>query len=263
MLEKIKTFFETFKTPIIITLILALIGVILMILLSFFTKRAAKKAANKRASSTVLLLKKIFNYLFSLIIILVILRIWGFDTNVILWTLALVAIIIGFAAHRLINDVLCGIVIVFGNYYEIDDIIEIKGFKGRVVNIKTRSTHLLNNKGELKIIAHGLVSELINYSRFYSQAEVKVLVNFNAPVEQIILSLQERLSNLVEFFPQIIEGPNIIGVTDLNKEGIEISVIAKTLSEQHYEVERSLKKIVSELFKEKGYQFAKEDVVNK
>ena len=126
MLEKIKTFFETFKTPIIITLILALIGVILMILLSFFTKRAAKKAANKRASSTVLLLKKIFNYLFSLIIILVILRIWGFDTNVILWTLALVAIIIGFAAHRLINDVLCGIVIVFGNYYEIDDIIEIK-----------------------------------------------------------------------------------------------------------------------------------------
>lgn len=261
MLDNIIVFFKNFSKPIIITLILILVGVVIMVLLHFFTKQAARKAANKRATSTALLLRKIFNYLFVLVLILVILRIWGFDISILLWTLAIVAIIIGLAAHKLINDILSGIVIVFGNYYEVDDVVQINGFKGKVLNIKIRSTHLLNSRGELKIITHGSVNELINYSRHYSLAELKLIVNFTAPIEQIIIALQEKLSNLVEFFPQIIEGPNVMGITDFKKEGIEISIVAKTLSEQHYEVERALKKIVSELFKEKGFVLAKDEVV--
>lgn len=263
MIEKIGQFFIDYRSQIIVTLIILFVTLNIIIVLLLLSKRASRKAENKRASSVVLLLRRTLNSFLMLITLLIILRLWGFDINILLWALAIIAIIVGLSAHKIIHDILMGIVIVFGNYYEVDDIIEINGFKGKVVAIKIRSTHLLNNKGELKIIANGQMSEIINYSRHFSVAELIIVVDFNEPVEQIILILQERLSNLVEVLPQIIEGPNVIGLTDFSKDGIAISIMAKTLSEQHYEVERYLKKTVSEIFKEKNYHLAHDKMVIK
>lgn len=261
MFEQIRLFFNEYKTPIIITLIILLVTTTLMILVHYVTHKAKKMAANKRASSVALLLEKIITYCLIVVSILAILGVWGFNINALLWGFGIIAIIIGLSAHKLIHDILVGIVIVFGNYYELDDTVEIKGFKGKVVAIRARSTHLLNNRGELKIFANGEISEVINYSKHFSLASISITVEHHSPLDEMILVLQEKLSNLVDSFPQIVEGPNVIGITDLRKEGIELSVTAKTKCEQQYEVERAIKKIVNEVFIEHGYQFAKDEVL--
>ncbi|MDD4211809.1 MAG: mechanosensitive ion channel family protein [Bacilli bacterium] len=260
MIEWIKNFFNEYQRSIIITIIIGLVAAILLIFLHIVTHQARLKAANKRASSVALLLKKILTYFIILVIILAILGVWGFNITALLWGLGIIAIIIGISAHKLIHDILSGIVIIFGNYYEVDDIVEIKGFKGKVIAIRTRSTHLLNQQGELKIFAHGEVSEVINYSRHYSLASCSITVNHNTPIDEMIAILQERLPLLVDSFPQIVEGPNVIGMTDLTQTGIVITITAKTLSEQQSEVERAIKRVVLEVILEKGYHLSQDEV---
>ena len=58
---------------------------------------------------------------------------------------------IGLGAQDLIKDLLSGFSIIFENHYDIDDIVEIKGFKGRVLDIGLKSTKLINWKNEVKI----------------------------------------------------------------------------------------------------------------
>ncbi len=261
MFEQIRSFFNEYRSPIIITLVIVLVSATLIILVHYVTHKAKKMAANKRASSVALLLDKIITYCLIIVSILAILGVWGFNINALLWGFGIIAIIIGLSAHKLIHDILVGIVMVFGNYYEVDDIVEIKGFKGRVVAIRTRSTHLLNNRGELKIFAHGEITEVINYSKHFSLASISVMVDHHSPIDEMMMVLQEKCTNLVDSFPQIVEGPNVIGITDLRKEGIELSITAKTQCEQQYEVERAIKKIIGEVFIEHGYKYAKDEVL--
>ncbi|MFA6627315.1 MAG: mechanosensitive ion channel domain-containing protein [Bacilli bacterium] len=261
MFEWLTQFINEYQSSIIISIIVIVVTMIVLMFIYFLTRQARQKVVNKRASSVALLLKRIITYLVILIAILAMLEVWGLNIEALLWGLAIIAIIIGLSSHKLIHDILSGIVIIFGNYYEVDDIVEIKGFKGKVVAIKTRSTHVLNSRGELKIFAHGEVSELINFSRHYSLATCSIWVDHQAPIDEIIALLQEKLPSLVDSFPQIVEGPNVIGLTNLTKEGIELSISAKTLCEQHLEVERAIKKRVLELINSKGYHLAKDEMV--
>ena len=46
----------------------------------------------------------------------------------------------------------------------------------------------------------------------------------------------------------IIEGPTIIGVTDLGESGVSITIVAKTQAMDQWSVEREIRKKVKETF---------------
>jgi small conductance mechanosensitive channel len=224
-------------------------------------KNYAKRAKNKRAITLAKLVQSIIRYILIIIAIIIIINIFGFDITAVLAGAGIAGLIIGLGAQSLISDFLAGLGIAFENYYEIDDVVEIMGFKGTVIEMGLRSTKIMNWKGEVKIIANGEIKELINYSRTYSIAVVKIVLSYDENIDKVITLLEEKLPTMNESFPQIIEGPNVIGVSDLKDKGIEIQINAKTKAETHYAVERALRKRIVQILHENNIKIPYPQIV--
>lgn len=248
--DKLKKFIEINAIRLISTGFAIVIIFILLLILNVVTKRFMKRAKHRRAITLARLIRSIFRYMIYIVGFISLLAIWGYNVSTILAGAGIMGLVIGLGSQHLIADLLSGISIVFENYYEIDDIIEINGFKGKVVEIGIRSTQIMNWKGELKIIANGEIKEIINYSRNFSMADVTVTISYQDEINKTIALLEEKLPTIKDLYPQIIEGPNVVGVRNLSVNGVDIGIIAKTLSEQHYSVERGLRKYIYELFLE-------------
>lgn len=248
--KDIETFIITNSKILISIGITIVITIVLLIIVKALVSRTVRKARNNRAITLAKLVQSILRYVIVIIAIIVIIGLTGFDISAVLAGAGILGLVIGLGAQSLINDLLSGLAIVFENYCEIDDVVEVKGFKGRVVEIGLRSTKIQNWKGELKIFTNGEIKELTNFSRTFSVAIVEFTIDYNENINEVILLLEEKLQSIKEFYPQIVEGPNVMGVTNIGLNGYDIRLSAKTLCEQHYAVERGLRKRIIELFKE-------------
>ncbi|HOH18729.1 MAG TPA: hypothetical protein PK087_05345, partial [Bacilli bacterium] len=86
-------------------------------------------------------------------------------------------------------------------------------------------------------------------------------VDYQESIDRVIALLDEKLINLKDTFPQILEGPNVIGVIKVLRKGFIIRIIIKTMPETHYSVEREVQKQVKELFEQNNIRLATEHLV--
>lgn len=262
-MEAIKTFLIEEATSVITTAILIVATMIVFIVIGLIVGRFVRKQKEKRRRAVTLakMVQSIFRYTASIIILIVILDVWGLNVMPILAGAGILGLAIGFGAQSLIKDFIAGVVIVFENYYDVDDVIEINGFKGRVTDLGLKSTRVVNWKGEVKIFFNGDIKDVINFSKNPSTGIVDVEVDAKESIEEIFNVLQEKLIYLKDTFPQILEGPNIIGVTKVSRKGFAIRVTVKTEPETHYAVEREMNRLIKEIFTENNIKFATEHLV--
>src|SRR5690554_3371759 len=250
MWESIKDFvIEHSKTVIGIGIII-LVTFVLLLVIKLVINRYIKKTENKRARTLAKLIQGILRYVMIISAIVAIMGLLGFDVTALLAGVGILGLIIGLGAQSLIEDFLAGIGIIFEDYYELDETVEINGFKGVVSDIGLRSTKVRNWKGEVKIIGNGKINELINYSRTYSMAVVNVLIDFGEDLDKVIPIVEENLQSITEIYPEIIEGPNVVGIGEIAESGAILQIRSKTLPEGHYGVERGLRKRVLQILKE-------------
>ena len=231
--------------PIIISGVILIIAIILLFIAKFIAHKMKKR--NNRSYTISKLIHSILNYIIIIIAVFAILSTWGINVTAALAGVGVLSLILGLGAQDLIKDFLAGIGIVFEDQYEIDDVVEIDGFKGKVLEIGLRTTKLISATGEIRIIRNGQISAVSNFSRSYSLAVVTVDVAYKENLDKVITLLDENLPSLKENYKQIIEGPVVAGVEDLKDSGVTIKVTAKTEAENHYVVERALRKYIKEL----------------
>lgn len=235
----------------IITIAIILIAFIVLIFLKFITTKI-KKIKNKRTYTVVKLIESIIKYLIVIIAFFVILGVWGFNVTEALVGVGIIVLVIGLGAQDLIKDLIAGLGIVIDEQYDIDEIVKINNFKGKVVEVGLRTTKLVDTYGEIKIIRNGTITEVSNFSRTFSVAKVYVTIDYSENIDKVISLLDESLPSLKENYPQIIEGPIVSGVENLDNNGVVLKINAKTECEAHYKVERALYKRIKELFEEKN-----------
>ena len=255
--ESIGNFFVNQGTRIIATFVVFIITILLVLIVRFITKNFIKKQDGKRKHAITLakMLLSVFRYFIVIVAAIIILGIWGINVIPVLVGAGIVTIAISFGAHKLIADLIGGICIVFEDYYDVGDVVEINGFKGTVIEIGLKSTKLVNWKNEVRMISNGDITAITNYSKYPSVGVVEVQVAYKEDIKRIVQVLEEKLSDLKNKYGQILEGPNVVnGLLGLNDNGISIRITVKTESEKHYEVERAIKLVVKEVFEQEGIE---------
>lgn len=242
------------QAKLIWTGIVIVADIILFIILKFVASRIKNKASN-RAKGLTQVIKNLIAIACVFLSVIIVLDFWEFDTGTVLLLSGAMVIIIGIGAHDIIRDIFNGISNTFANIYDIDDIIEIDGFKGKVINITITKTTLQGMNGELKTISSSKIKEVINYSRTYSSVVVEVCVNFKENIDKVIEILEENLPSLKDEYTQILEGPIINGIEDMDAHNVFIRISAKTTPENHLPVQRAIRKRIIELFKEEHIDF--------
>lgn len=255
--SKIGEFLKNNASAIIATII-TIISFLLIVLISKIILQKYKKKHNEIRKNAVILgetIVKVISYIAVLLTIIIILNAWNINVMPILIGIGVILIVFLFSAHKLIYDLINGICLILNSYYEIDDVIEIDGFKGKVLEITLRSTKLINWKNQVKIINNGKISSLINYSLAPTVSKIEIAIAKSESIDKVITLLDEKLITIKDSFKQVIEGPYISGITKILDDRIILSIIIKCEAEKQYEVIRFMNKYLIELFQEENIQY--------
>lgn len=215
----------------------------------------------KRKRTIARLIRSFTKYTIKLTAILIILSIWGINVAPALAGLGIMGLVIGLGAQRFINDLISGFFIIFENHFDVGDKIEVKGFKGEVIDIGLKTTKLKNWKGEVMTLNNGELTTFINFSKNPSVAVVEFGIAYKEKAQAVIELLNSELLKLREMFPEIIEDPKVLGVINLDSSSVNIRAIAKTANEQHYGVERAMRQRIKEILDDNGIEIPFPQVV--
>lgn len=233
--------------PIIIVLLSSLIYFIIKRILKRFFK--IRKKVSKKEKTIYNLVINIIRWFIIIIAFLMILDVFGVDTKTLVASLGVLGLVIGLALQDMLKDFISGLFIIFENQYCIGDIIEVKGFKGEVINLGLKTTRIRSYTGEVKIIPNRNVEDVINYSQMSSLAVVDVSVAYEEnydKVEKVVNELLDKLNK--EKIPNVKGDLKLLGINKLADSGVEIRIVGETTSYENFEVERIIRRKIKETF---------------
>ena len=176
----------------------------------------------------------------------------GVDTATLLASLGIFSLAISLGAKDMVADVLSGIMIVFSGEYQIGDIVEIAGFRGRVWEIGVRSTTLVNKDGNMKNISNRNVSNVMNLSRLNSRYNLHISIPYEQPLDKVKEMLDQELPAIGKKIDGIAHGPVYLGVTGMEAGFVTLGFYAECAEEDMDKVCDTMNVAVKALFEKHG-----------
>ena len=200
------------------------------------------KLKNKKAATVISLVRSLVKWAAIIIAIFLILRKWGVDTNKILASIGIIALIIGLGCQTLISDVVAGIFLVADNAFEVGDIVVVDDFRGTVVEIGLKSTKIEDAGGNIKVISNSSINTMVNLTNSLSLAVIDIAIPYEENLKRTETLLIERLKDMQKRIPSIVEGPFYKGVEDMADSAVMLKVVAKVKEEDRFQATRDIKR---------------------
>lgn len=257
-------FFTTSVPALIGTTIVAFIWMLVLKISKVTLKRIGDKpgALQKRRKTITKVSYSIITYTVAIISVIIILAIWGVNVLPALAGLGIVGLVVGLGAQKFIQDLIAGFFIIFEHHFDVGDVIEVQGFKGTVSDIGLKTTKIRNWKGDIRIFNNGEVTTLINYSRNPSIGIVEFGIAYKEDIAKTIDVLNAAFPQFKSRYEDIIlDMPAVAGVINLGSSSVDLRVTVKTLNEQHYSIERELRKFIKETLDTNGIEIPFPQVV--
>ena len=182
-----------------------LVMIVVTAVLAFVLSKLKPKSS--KGKSIVSLLKSALYYITVLFGFFWCLSAMGVNVSTIFASVGILALIIGFGAQSLVEDLVTGIFLVFEDQFNVGDIIEVGGFRGTVESIGIRTTAIRDVGNNVKVINNSDLRNILNRSTADSFAVTTVSISYSQDLEaaeRVIIILfylcQERLFVLLPFF---------------------------------------------------------------
>jgi len=227
----------------VMIIVWVLVGILLMRVLKFVIRKSMRVDKNgPRALTISKLLTSIARYVVWFIIILLILGELNVDITPIVASAGVIGLAVGFGAQEIVKDFISGFFILFEGSFNVGEVVEVDGFKGKVLSLGLRTTIIENWLGERKIINNGNIGSIINCSKNDSIAIIDFGVGYETNLDQLNKLMETFVIDMKEKYEIITETPQFLGVTELSDSSINMRLIAKTKTMQHFGIERNIRK---------------------
>ena len=219
-------------------------------LLVLLLRRTAK---SNRVRTVNELLGNIITYLGVIIGVVWALTILGLNPTAAFASLGIVTLIIGFAAQRLIEDVISGLFIVMEGQYDVGDIIVLDDFRGTVKRIGVRTTTIVDPGGNYKVMNNSDIRNFQNRSKALSLAVSEIGITYGEDIPRAEAIIKEALPGMLERNSDVFENvPNYMGVEDLADSSVVLRFTVDCREENVFIARRRLNRELRILFMEKG-----------
>lgn len=227
--------------------LVVLISNVLLIVLNLFRNRRG------RIGTLVTVISSLIKYTSVLVAFCWILSIIGVNVSTIFASVGIFALILGFGAESLVADLVTGVFILFENQYNVGDIVEIDGFRGKVKEIGIRTLSLEDTGGNIKIINNSELKNIVNRSNQRSVAVCDVSVSYNTDIEELEEKLVNMLQKIKAKHTDIFIGRvEFVGVEALADSGVVLRIIADVSEENIFKGRRLLNKEIKIMFDKDG-----------
>ncbi|HYE11870.1 MAG TPA: mechanosensitive ion channel family protein, partial [Patescibacteria group bacterium] len=225
------------------------------IIVNFFKLYPKFKVDEKKSTTLAGILKSIVKYTVYIIMIISVLNVFEIPTAPLLATAGLGGLAIGFGAQSLVRDVFTGFFILFEDQYGVGDYVTIGSMTGTVEDIGLRITKIRSFNGDLHIIPNGEVKTVTNQSRGNSLALIDIGVSYTADMQKAINVLKELTEAYYKSKPEgMLKPPEVLGIVKFNEAEAVIRTIVQTKPLLHWEMERDLRKLMLDAFKEQDIE---------
>jgi len=200
------------------------------------------------------LLKSIAKYVTYFMAVINVLEILGVNTTSLLTAAGVGGLAVGFGAQNLVKDVISGFFLIFEDQYNVGDYVEIAGVSGIVDEIGLRTTKVRDFGGQIHIVPNGEIKLVTNYSRGMMRALVNISISYEEDFNKALKVMEEVCQQVKARRKDILEGPTVLGISNLGPSEVVVSILAKTEPMQQWSVEREIRKAVLEKFTEEGIE---------
>jgi small conductance mechanosensitive channel len=259
-------------TEIISEILVSVIVIVLWVIVGFLSNTLIRKSIYRlmksrdfesRTTTIGKLVTSVVRYVVWLLVLIIILREMNIDIMPIAASAGVVGLAIGFGAQQIVKDFISGFFIMFEGVFNVGDLVEVDNFTGNVLKLGLRTTTIQNWKGEVKTVSNGDIRGVVNFSKNDSLA----VVEFGVAYDTDLIKLNEVMDEFIQIefdkYDNIIELPKYLGVTKLDSSSVNLLLIAKTKTLQHFQIGRSLREDIVTYFAEKGIEIPYPHVVVK
>ena len=238
---------------------------ILKLIVMIFLVLAAEKAlvlllgvfkqSSHRSATVITITQSLLRYAAAIVILCWGLSILGVNVSTILASVGVVALIVGFGAESLIEDVITGFFMLFENQYNVGDIVEVGGFRGTVTDIGIRTTSITDMGGNVKIINNSNMKDILNRSDKASRSVSDIQIPYETDVPAFEDQLPDILEKIYEEHRDVMHAvPVYLGVQELGESAITLRFVVEVDEIDIYKVQRVLNRELLVKFREAGVE---------
>ena len=213
--------FQRALWSIIVILISFAIYHVIAKILNFKEKHGTKLISDKKNRTYIRMLKSIIGSGLAIITALTILEIFGVNVNSMLAGVGIASVVIGFALQDALKDVIRGLDIISGNYYEIGDVIKFGDNLGQVQSITIRTTKIqdINTMNIVSIANRNIDKVEVDTGYIY----IPVPLPLGLKVEKADEVMKEVAKNLKK--TDLITSADYQGLTTINTSSLDYQVV--------------------------------------
>lgn len=222
----------------------------------------ARQAEMHRMNTIRDMVSRTARVLLALIMLFWILNALGIDLRPIIAGIGVIGLALSLAAQNIIKDVLNGFLILIEDQFNVGDFVELGSLSGTVEQFTMRATRLRNLQGQLLIIPNGTIDTVINYTKDYSVALVKIGITYEADYDKARKIAGDLAAEMAKDPENIIMSePSFHGITDFGDNAVEMRVLMKTAPGLQWGLERKYREKLKDLYDAEGIIFAYPQIV--
>ncbi|OPZ34914.1 MAG: putative MscS family protein YkuT [Tenericutes bacterium ADurb.BinA155] len=210
---------------------------------------------SRKAATMLKLIASFIKYAGLIVTILMIIAVWGVDSNSLLLSAGIIGLIIGLGAQSLISDIIAGLNIVFEDEYKVGDIVVVDDFRGTIQEIGLTTTKIIDPAGNVKIINNSQISTVVNLSDHPSIASCLMYIDYDEDLVRVENLLRDNAADIKKQCPHALDLPTYLGVSGLQDGYIELKMICHCKEEDRFQTERDLNRAYCLLFLNSGIDY--------
>lgn len=178
---------------------------------------------------------------------------FGVNIMPILTGLGIAGLAISLAAQNIIRDFLNGIFVVIEDHFAVGDVVKIGEYFGVVEYFSLRTTHLSDLDGNYIIIPNSNITELVNATKYWSQAQIIVGVAYETDVRNALGIMERVARELKGSFPdKVQEDAQIQGILSFDDSAVSLRALIKTFPGEQWFIGREYRLRLKEAFDAEG-----------
>jgi small conductance mechanosensitive channel len=159
---------------------------------------------------------------------------------------------LGFGAQRIVQDLLSGFFLITEKQYGFGDLVSLTvtaggEARGTVEDVTLRVTKLRTSDGEVFTVPNGQIVKSLNLSKDWARAVVDVPVPTSADLNVVNDALREvsEIAMKDDELPDLLlDEPQVMGVESIEKDTVNLRMVARTLPGKQFEVGRRLRALI-------------------
>lgn len=221
--EDLKTvgieFSTILKVIVMAAAVIAVVSLITMLL-------SLPNPKNHRTRSLLSIVSSMLKYIAGIVILCWGLSIIGVNVSTIVASVGIIALIVGFSAESLIADVVTGAFMIFENQYNVGDIVEVDGFRGKVINIGIRTTSITDTGDNVKVINNSAMRNILNRSDKLSRSVCDISIPYETDIEELEKQIPGLVQLMYENHKDVMQDvPKYLGIQQLADSSIVLRFV--------------------------------------